>query len=438
MAAPTFAEAVAKLKAKAKILNEIKKFAGTNSPNLVDLLRTYEETDKADGSVPRTPFASTIKAAVAALLKNPGATLAAELGDMARSAQVASRATSPQDQIDAIVRYMIGASQSVKTRAFTSGAFSSGSPYVGNGTIERVTKDENGLDLEARFADVYTLRVEQDAQAGGSIQKGRESWRIEGKPYVDEAEWGLSGRGSGLSMPVNAVNADDSRLRNPNFSEIPTGGDATPTAIPGWTSATAIAGDGSDYVVDRTNYYQESKGDNGSPASLQIKATRTLSQKLSVRGISVDPRVPYYCAVKLNAQIGTATGDLQLVMGTKSKTVTVDGLTGWQEIKLPASNVSDLWFKNWNETDAAIKLVWTRTGGTIRVTRVMFLPYVPVLNRAGRPAWFVLPVSGATPWLYRDTGTITDSETGAIVQDWFDRAWGRYLPHDASPTIADP
>lgn len=445
MAAPTFAQAWVKLKNAMKVFDETRKFSNANSPNAVDLLRTYEEAAKAEGAEAAAASAAiqqVFKGGISNMLANPGPALNPLLQLVARSSVVNSRATDPQKQIDDIFFYMANNSSTVQKRAFTRGAFSSGSPYVGNGTISRVTKDEYNLDMEATFPEVITGKVVADQNSGR--EKGREIWEWSGLPFVDAAEWGVSGRGSGLLWRTNAVNGADSILKNASFGDV--GGTVTvPTSIPNWNSSITV--NATNYQFDTTNYYQEDSKENRSPKSLQVNASAVIKQALQANAttssyaanVTINPKVPYYCGLAWNRQVGSASGTLQLTLGSKSVSVTVSAQTGWQILALPTSNQSDLWPKNWNSDTAYVQIDWTRSGGNLLLDRVMLLPYYPLVNRGGQPGTFVLPVSGATAWLLNDTGTITDSETGAIIQLWAERTWGRYFPHaTSSPSISEP
>ena len=59
-------------------------------------------------------------------------------------------------------------------------------------------------------------------------------------------------------------------------------------------------------------------------------------------------------------------------------------------------------------------------------------------------SWYVVR-PGETPFLagnvnnsFGDTFTWTDTATESVIQRFFVRLFGRYLPHSGTPTIPDP
>lgn len=440
MAEPTFDEGWVKLKAAMKFFNTTWSFGGTDATNQVGLLRSYEEASKASGEE-----AARASAGLAVARRNASNNVSRDvvrtvldplIGVIARSAQVKSSARTPEAQLRDIYEYMRINSKSVNAREFTRGSFSSGSPYVGNGEFRRVTKDAYGFPLEADQPDVYTCKVIRD-QTGGA-KPGKEVWRVSPQPFVDELEWGTSGRGSGAERDFTSVNGDDSLLSNASF-ENRSGTDALPTDIPGWTSSTAVIGDGTDYAFNPTEYYQASPEKEGTnPKSLEIKLTRTLTQKLSVANITPLFDRPYWLEVAWTRNQGTFTGNgtgtLELHMGSKSTSVVLAAQTGWNVLKLPASTDADLWPASWFEDAPDVKLVWTMTAGSLLIDRVLFCSFIPYLGH------FVLPISRTTNWTFGDRGTITDTiSSDATIARSIGRYYGISLPSatGAGETIAD-
>ena len=235
-----------------------------------------------------------------------------------------------------------------------------------------------------------------------------------------------SGRGSGLVLPVPTRSADDSLLINPSFSDY-SGTAAVPTEITGWTPGTI-----GDFDIDTTNYYRAATLE-ATPAALVFTATDNISQALSVKGTTLDPFTPYYLQLAYNRQVNGDAGTLEIHLGAQSSSVVLAAQTGWNILRLAIGTKN--WFKNFNENSLDVNIIWTRTGGTgLLIDDVVFAPYT---NYDG--AW-VCPVGGATPFLRRDIGTFTDTETGAIIARWIWRAFGRYLPgaSGGAETEADP
>lgn len=153
----------------------------------------------------------------------------------------------------------------------------------------------------------------------------------------------------------------------------------------------------------------------------------------------------YKLALTINDNTTTsqtgASGD-NVTDGSLGAAVTTANHNGYNLLELPASSNNDLWLKNWDQAAAAVVLTITKTSGNyVLLDRLIFTAFIPVVDpRNGRTYFFTLFVSGATAWLYRDTGTIADSEVGGvIVQDLSHRSWGRYYPAaPATPTAAAP
>lgn len=440
MAAPTFAEAWVKLKAAVDLLEVERNAAGVNAANFVAKARSYEEAVKAEGPE-ATAASNAVRAARegyrAAILAGR-ALLAPLIALVAKSSVINSSRTDTQGQIDDVYRYMALNSERITSRQFTRGAFSSGSPYVGNGSVKRVTQDQYGLNLEASFAEVMTCLVTRDANTGASY-KGQEIWRVDGLAHVDELEWGVSGRGSGNRNTFQAVNRDNSLLKNAGFKER-SGTDALPTELTGWkwNGAAALNGVGTDLQIDSTtaNIYQETKKDNGAPRVLRLEQTGVLSQAYSINNIKPSPDLPYFSGIAYNREIGTASGTLVLYNGATSKSLAVAAQTGWNLLELPTTNQSDQWARNFNEQDADWKVDWTRTAGVLRISRPLFCPFLPIVDqKTGRVSSYILFVSGSTPWLMNDTGTITDTEVGAKIQYYLHLYFGRSLPASTGGSI---
>lgn len=440
MAEPTFDEGWVKLKAAMKLFNAAWSFGGTDSPNVVSLLRSYEEAVKASGAE-AAAASSALQVFRANASSNVGRAAARTVMDplisvIARSTQVKSSARAPEAQLRDIYEYMRINSKSVNAREFTRGSFVSGSPYVGDGEFRRVTTDAYGFPLEADCPDTYTCKVVRD-QTGG-VKPGKEVWRVSPLPYVDELEWGTSGRGSGDEREFSSINGDDSLLQNASFGDR-SGTDALPTAIPGWTSSTAVIGDGTDYAFNSAEYYQASPEKEGTaPKSLEIKLTRTLTQALSVANIVPSFDRPYWLEVAWTRSQGTfsgaGTGTLALHLGGKSVSVTAAAQTGWQVLKLPTSSDADLWPSSWFEDAPDVKIVWTRTTGSILIDRVLLRGFNPYRGH------FVLPISRRTPWTYGDRGTFTDSiSSDATIARSIGRYYGISLPSatGGGETISD-
>jgi hypothetical protein len=310
--------------------------------------------------------------------------------------------------------------ETLKTRAITFGTPTFTTP-TGTGALRRLTKDAYNYDIEGIASlgsgEAFTFEVLSDQSTSGAA-RNREILRVRGKPARP-----LERVGSGVDTTIQAVSGSDSAriVTNPTFTL-----GTSASSITGWTVA---SGNVNTTAQDTTNYYVADEGETGT--SLSSTASITLYQQLNTYGRKLDPSVPYYVEVAYNAQVGTAVGDLRLDFGSDYDTVAVGGKTGWQVLYLPLDD--DRWLRNFAEDNLDLRITWTRTSGTIRIARVMVVPMEQIAG-----TWFTL-LGGATPFVIGDAGSWTDTETGAVVQNFLaDYTAGGYLPHAVSPTRADP
>jgi len=215
---------------------------------------------------------------------------------------------------------------------------------------------------------------------------------------------------------------------NPSWTLF-SGTTSVPTAITDWTVGTNI----SNFEIDQTNYYRDDPGDGGSPASLKFTANDSVTQNWSVRNITLNPNVPYYCSLAYNRQVGSGDGDLTLTCGDQTATVSLAAETGWNLLEITIGVKS--WLKTMNATSPIMKVeLASNTTGSVLVDDLIFVPFQKFDG-----LWY-LPLGDATPFLRDDTATWTDSATESIIQRWFWQSLGRYLPHatGGSVTWADP
>lgn len=331
---------------------------------------------------------------------------------------------------------MAANSSTIKRRAITRGSFSSGSPFTGNGTFKRCTADQYNQPLEAGCADVFTIKCAVDRNTG--TKPGQEIWTVQSKGFEDEVERYRSGRGYGVDTTIPYVTAENSLLANSSFDQF--GGTAgSPDSITNWTSNITV--NSTNFIFDPNNYYQ-TPSDGSTPYALTIKASCELTQNFSVNIPSFNRTSPYYIGLFWNCEVNSgAQGTLELHLGSKSKSVTVNNDTGWQLLVLPTTNDSDLWPDNFLSDSSKFRAMvkWTKTSGNINIDDLKLVEFVPINNRAGRPNFYIVGNSGSTPALLNDIGTITDTiSADAIIQKWLDRIYGISLPSASSPSIADP
>jgi hypothetical protein len=425
MPTPSEAEIRTQIGAAINVAHEIFKFGSVNGDNLVghlDVLFQALETDYA-GEVGAA--AQAVRSAIAS-----GASVGAVrrmvdplLRSYARVLDIPE--TDPAAIMDRIYQHFVDNTYTVTSRVFTFGSVSAGGANVGTGTILRNTKDRNNFDLEAVAPDAWKAKCIADEHSNNA-RKHEELFEIRGG---DASFDGLEQLGSGVIARVNALSGRDSQqlLNNPSFDRY-SGTAAVPTEVTGWTVTTSIG----NFAIDQANYYRGFDGDGGTPGALKISANDTMTQALSVRRAQFDPTRPYVCQIAYNRQVGTGDGTLTLTLGAKSVAVVLAAQTGWNILKIALDD--DCWHQEFNETSMDFKVALSsRTTGYVLVDDIIL---APMSNVGGT---FLAVVGGATPFLRDDTFTWTDTATDSILQRWFSRLYGRYLPHTAgAPTWAEP
>lgn len=343
--------------------------------------------------------------------------------------------------------YMAATPETVLSRQFTYGAPSAGGSNTGNGSLIRLTVDEEGFDLEGWWPDVYTATCIRDARQTGS--SGDEVWQIEG---TDAALDELKRTGSGLvkkDVQIKALTGRDAvrYLRNPSFN-LYTGDDPavgspdSPTAISGWTTT---SGNFTNVLIDLDTVYRATTGDPAN-ASIRFNGNDGISQDLVAQGIQLDFEVPYVVRVRVYRR-ASCDGTLTIALGAVSRAVTMSTLTddAWNNVDLVATPGANNWPANFNQNALTFSLTLaSRTTGSCNADDITIHPFTRIGRgndqRRGRGSMgtYVAFVGGSTPWTKGDTFTMTDTEVGAVNQEHFARAHLGYLPHaDSSPSWAD-
>jgi hypothetical protein len=168
--------------------------------------------------------------------------------------------------------------------------------------------------------------------------------------------------------------------------------------------------------------------------ALKLSGVTTLTQALSVRDTKLSPGTPYYLQIAYNRETGSGAMTIQIELGNTTKSVVLAAQTGWNILRLDIG--SGLWFKNFNKQSLSVVVKCTAyTSGYTLIDDIIFCPMTQA------DGCYYTIVGGATPFLRRDIFTFTDTGgTSAILQYWFWRATGHYLPHTTggTETFADP
>lgn len=331
-------------------------------------------------------------------------------------------------------------SKRVKSRniSFAAGSFDGGNS--GNGSLDRLTVDENAFALEACNMELKTLKVVNDQNTGA--RKHAERGQIYGnKGPLDSLDW--ANRGSGLAAFLFSHHAGQgngegaSLLRNGSFSTFDSGGDAD-TKFPGWV-ITNYAN-----VSQSTNYFRGFPGSAENltnstlvDASILFSGNALLVQKpVDVGMPPFNPAVPYWFSVRVK-RLASATGNVTIRLGASSATVALSSLTNgvWTILKIALGTGS--WPANFTEQALTIEIeVDSLAVGTVEIDDAMLSPMDPFDG-----TWWFWH-GGSTAWLLDDfwSGTDTAAAT-AKIQEALRRAGLGYLPSTttaSSITWAEP
>lgn len=323
----------------------------------------------------------------------------------------------------------------VKSRAFTFGTPTFSGP-TGTGAIRRLTKDDRGFDIESAYsADTYEARCVRDANTGAS--RNQEVFLLR---TGDAARDQLETLGAGLAIEIACVDPGvDSLLGNASFDSF-AGTQTSPTDITDWTVSPGAVSGGA-FGFDTTNRFLAPRDENEVRVALRIEANRKLTQRLDLRGTSLDPNVPYYAAIAFNRTVGAASGTLALRVGAVSASVVFSAQSGYTILETPSTLGTSNWYRSSVEETMNVEVEVTGLSGTLLVDDLWLVAMTPFNG-----SWYVFR-PGATPFRAgtiggssgdRATWTDTGGEAG-INQRHLARLLGAYLPHSSAggTTIPD-
>jgi hypothetical protein len=417
------------------ILQEIRKMASVNSSGPLSNYIAREETalDDPEGDFTTISNAS-LKVLRGLLAQSVDSSLAASVLDplWRNYAKVIGDITERDGPgiLRRLYLNFIANSKTVNSRDINFGSVAAGS-NIGSGTINRLTVDSYGYDIEACHMETKKARCFFDEATGA--ERDAEQFIVEGETaQVDQ----LYIEGSNFSQLITALAAKDGLLTNASFSEY-AGALTLPTEISGWTPGSGAAVF-TNLDIDETYTYRPAGGTSDpTPRSLKFTGSEYVTQTLRLNGQKLNPDLPIYAQLAYNRSQGSALGWLIFSMGSVSVTVQLVAQSGWQILRIPLNKM--LFPRNFASVDnPTIKIQFIRTSGDLYVDDVCI---APMDNVDG--TWIKI-VGGATPFVgvNRDSFSWTDALNGSdsIIQQWLWRVYGQYLPHadGGAETWADP
>lgn len=440
-------------KAAVNVLQKLELAAASNSPNydglydtliaanLGDLQGLLESNFKAH----RNALSSMLSPEFCrAVLSGPLAEWAVACGAPERIDVLAADFALTMDRLR---DNFVANTRSLNAREGSYGAASAGGSNTGNGTISRLTVDEDGFALEGGHAEVKTFTCIQDQQ---NVEKHFEVFRVDGGAAEPDFVKYLA---SGRVLGIRGLTTRDSEayLTNPAFNQY--GGTTQPsagseqvftstTALTGWTVTTAanayisLGPSDTNYrnLVGETNKY-----------AVKFTGNNAMSQQLnSFKRPSFDRRSPYFKAIAVYRG-SSCDGTLTIRMGATTRAVSMSSLSaGWNFVTLTMDK--NLYHKNFTTNDAVVSYTlasWTT--GYLYLSGVILSPMAFMDG-----SWWAM-VGGSTPFKSGDTFTVTDSysATRGIMSYWIhhrtfhaleERTRGFCLPVNAAAgeTVTDP
>ena len=393
---------------------------------------------------------------VTAALSNARASLASFLGSgpaqvlpalLRIGNQIGESSQDPSVIAISLREYFDDNSETVLERGIAYGAITPDGGNTGNGTIYHCGIDKYGFVIERTHAETVKYKCTADAIVGGAV-RGKENFLIEGEPRADDQlELDNTGKGSGLKVPVRALEMTDSLVANPSFNVADS--DTAPTSLANWAWDNAgvidpaFLGDGTDIQIERTNIYIDSiDGENGNPGSLRILKAIRLVQELGAGGrATFDERFPYFRFIAWNPG-GIAgqlyNGRITVRVGSTQVQATYAGAAAdaWLIQPFPVTN-GDAWPDNFNngDKDEFFQIETDNyVSGSILLDHFEVCPY---FNFNGH---FSLPFGGPTRFKKEDKFemAITKNASPGKIQTFFWRFFGFDLPHAVSGAETRP
>lgn len=433
MASPTLAEIQDQSGKAIKVMNEFRKYAGTSTAggSATDLATNYLTHEDSLVQALEGNYTDQITAGLLAFrsdlnraIQRGPELMTGLIREFGRF--IGAPETDLQSIITRLYLYMIDNTLRVTSRVFTFGSPAAGGGNVGTGVINRLNKDMYNFDIEAQTPDAKKAKCINDEHSGQP--KHEELFEIVSTSALERDLLKITG--SGKFGRLKAISARDSLpfLQNPSLDQ--SSGSGGSFALTNWNIDTPA-----NVTADTTNYYRDFEGAS-TPASarFELAANARIYQDISTIRASFDPNTPYYAQIAWRRDVSTGgDGTLTFRFGNKSVAVVAAAQAGWQILRIAIGENN--WFRQFDKGAFTVEI--ERSGATVGYIHVDDVIIAPYQGFDG--SWYA-PVGGATKFLWNDSFTWSDSCTESIIQQWFWRMFGRYLPHatGGSVTWAEP
>ena len=427
MATPTEAEIKTQISNSVDLFEELLKYTTDAATNYIDLEDTLVQALESDFAPEEMAAIGSFRSRLDGALREIGNVFSSQFRKYGKF--IKSPETGVISIFSRLFQHFLDNTLSVNSREFTFGGPSAGGGNIGDGVIKRLNIDRGGFDIENQTPDEKIATVIRDQNSNSRLHE--ELLQFRGETRGKDA---LQVTGSGRITNIRAKSANNSLLLNSSF----TGFDGVVGAS-GLTDLTNwVVNSGGFTNIEATtttaDIYRNIEGE-AIPAALKFTGNEKITQKLTIKGTELNPARPYYLQIAINRSNGVGgDGTVTIRMGTNSANVVLAAQSGYFVLSLALD--TNLWFENFNEDDIDIEIELSgNTVGDVLIDDVLFLQFEPFDG-----SWY-LPIGGATAWLRDDVFTWTDTALDvAILQRWFWRAFGVYLPSkkDGSETWSDP
>lgn len=313
----------------------------------------------------------------------------------------------------------------VQTRGFSFGSPTADGGNTGDGTISRLTVDENGDPIESEVESVKTFVCTEDAT--GTADAHEEIFRAKDAAAAQDRLQLLGSGEDEEGGEFRAKSSASSLLSNSGFNTVDglSDSDFSPSVAQITSSMTlrdwAFETDKTAHELDRSDVVEDGDDD---PHSLVLKAADKITQALD-GDINYD--VPHHLAGWVKPD-GSADNDITVVLGGKSYTFAVSGLTAnqWNFIEIDLDK--DRWPRNWNTAGASVSIEWDGTAGQVKLDAFKLVEMV----RFPSAGTYYSIDPGETKFQEGDEFTLTDSISSDSKLQKLLAMTGRYLPSVAN------
>lgn len=411
-----------------KIVDETLKFGNANTPNFISLVDTLTQNLEGNHAAATTQALQSFRSGLSSLASTTGVLTPlilelAKIGYNSRSQGIINALLDIRDG-------MIGASETVKNRAWTYGSVTAGGSNVGNGNCYRLEEEANAEKIEVGSVSGGVVKVEITNDKNTGATQGNEAISIYGlgNTPTDSLEPGTAPTGL---LNTNAKRPQDGLISNSSFSTY--SGTGATLAFASWTLSDATK------AAANTSIFYRADPSAAADVSLELTDNNSILQYLDDASGRLDKTKPVFFIVRYRRK-DSCDGALTIRLGTKTEAIAdLTSKTNATWFDLAIANSSDCFYENFKENPSPYSGLRLEIALTGRSTGSLIIDDIILLQPQLFDGKWYLVTAGSLDYLDGDYFTFTDSvaNTGRI-QTTLARLFGVTLPHTSgSPTYAD-